>query len=167
MRLNILEQKIYDLLAPVVSDLGFDLLWVEYKKDVLGIFAENPSTNKLTVDECTTISREVSPILEVEDPINGAYRLEVSSAGIDRPLIKPEDYTRFQGLEAKIEIEPPMDGQKRFRGRIETLKNNVIALKTDHGTVDLPFECVYKAKLVMNDELLKHTKQSDTQAQTN
>ncbi|MCI5060697.1 MAG: ribosome maturation factor RimP [Alphaproteobacteria bacterium] len=166
MRLSALEQRIYEIAAPVLEGLGFDLLWVEYKSDILGIFAENPQTGKLTLDECTAISRELSPTLEVEDPIEGAYRLEVSSAGIDRPLLRESDYERFKGLEAKIEIDPPLEeGQKRFRGRLEGFENGLIQLKTDQGMVDLPFNDVYKAKLVMNDALMEHTKALEENAE--
>ena len=91
MRLTGIEERVKDIIAPVINEMGIDLLWVEYKGGILSIFAENPKNGKLTLNECTKISREVSPLLEVEDPISGAYRLEVSSAGIDRPLLKIED----------------------------------------------------------------------------
>ena len=158
MRHSTLEQRIADIIAPVITDLGIDLLWVEYKGDILSVFAENPATGKLNLGECTKISREVSPLLEVEDPISGAYRLEVSSAGIDRPLLKYEDYDRFIDLEAKIELDELLDGQKKFRGFIRKAEENVIELETDQGIVDLPFEAIYKAKLVMTDHLIKETK---------
>jgi len=158
MRLTTLEQKVSDIIAPVIADLGIELLWVEYKSDVLGVFAENPETGKLTLEECTKISREISPLLEVEDPIDGAYRLEVSSAGIDRPLMKKEDYARYHDLEAKIEVEAPIDGQKRFRGFIRNTNDTQFTLDTDQGPIDLSYDEIYKAKLVMNDALIKETK---------
>ena len=158
MRHSALEQIVADIISPAIADLGIDLLWVEYKGDILSIFAENPTTGKITLEECTKISREISPLLEVEDPISGAYRLEVSSPGIDRPLIKIEDYTRFHDLEAKLELRELIDGQKKFRGFIRGVENEVIQLETDQGIVDLPFNAVYKAKLVMTDHLLKETK---------
>lgn len=158
MRLTTLEQKITDIISPVIADLGMELLWVEYKSDILGVYAENPKTEKLTLEECTKISREISPLLEVEDPIEGAYRLEVSSAGIDRPLMKKEDYARYQDLEAKIEVESPVDGQKRFRGFIRKAGEDKFTLETDQGPIDFSYAEIYKAKLVMNDELIKETK---------
>ena len=158
MRHSALEQIIADIISPAIADLGIDLLWVEYKGDILSIFAENPTTGQITLAECTKISREISPLLEVEDPISGAYRLEVGSPGIDRPLIKIEDYTRFHDLEAKVELSELIDGQKKFRGFIRGVENEVIQLETDQGIVDLPFNAVYKAKLVMTDHLLKETK---------
>lgn len=158
MRLSLLEQKVADIISPAIEDLGLSLLWVEYKGGILGIFAENPTTQKLNLEECTKISREISPLLEVDDPIEGAYRLEVSSAGLDRPLFALEDYTRFHDLEAKIETDEDVDGQKKFRGFIRGVEGTEIKLETDQGVVDLPFEAIYKAKLVMTDHLIKETK---------
>ncbi len=158
MRLNAIEQKVMEIISPVMDDIGIDLLWVEYKGGILGVFAENPQTGKLSLDECTAISREISPILEVEDIIEGRYRLEVSSAGIDRPLFKIEDYQRFVDLEVKIELNELIEGQKKFRGFIKHAVEKTITLETDQGTLDLPFASIYKAKLVMTDNLIKETK---------
>ncbi len=158
MRLSGLEQKIVDIVIPVIEDMGISLLWVEYKSGILTIFAENPKTSKLTLQECTNISREVSPLLEVEDPIDGKYRLEVSSAGIDRPLFNVQDYKKYHDLEAKIELDELLEGQKKFRGYIRESDENHVTLETDHGKLDLPLASIYKAKLVMTDELIKETK---------
>jgi len=158
MRLSGLENLITKIITPPIEELGLSLLWVEYKNDILSVFAENPTTGKITLDECTKISREISPLLEVEDPISGKYRLEVSSAGIDRPLFSLEDYERFHDLEAKIEVDEDIEGQKKFRGFIRGIENGEIKLETDQGMVDLPFNTIYKAKLVMTDHLIKETK---------
>lgn len=158
MRPTSLELKIADIITPVMAEMGFNLLWVEYKGGILGVYAENSKTGKLTLEECTKISREISPLLEVEDPIEGAYRLEVSSAGIDRPLLKAEDYAKYYDLEAKIELDELIDGQKKFRGFIRGNDDEKVTLETDQGKVDLPFASIYKAKLVMNDNLIKETK---------
>jgi ribosome maturation factor RimP len=131
---------------------------VEFKGGILGVFAENPKNGKLTLDECATISREISPILEVEDPIDGAYRLEISSAGIDRPLLKPADYARYKDLEVKIEVDELIEGQKKFRGFIRKTDDDQVILETDHGSIELPFLSITKAKPVMNDQLIKETK---------
>ena len=171
MRLSGLEQLITDLITPVLEEMGLELLWVKYKGGILGIFAENPATGKITLEECTKISREVSPLLEVEDLISSAYRLEVSSPGIDRPLLKIEDYTKYNDLEAKIELDMLLDGQKKFRGYIRGVakngENDEIQLETDQGTVDLPFASIYKAKLVMTEELIKETKKRFKMANEN
>lgn len=158
MRHTTLEQRIANIISPILTELGIDLLWVEYKGDVLGVFAENPATGKLNLAECTKISREISPLLEVEDPIQGAYRLEVSSAGIDRPLLKLEDFQRFHDLEAKVELDEDIEGQKKFRGFIRNVDGDAITLETEQGNVDFPYQSIYKAKLVMTDHLIKETK---------
>lgn len=168
MRLNATEQKIMDIAAPIAGELALRVLWVEYKQDILEIFAENITTGQLTLDECTKLSRELSPILEVEDPISGAYRLNVSSPGIDRPLFNADDFNRYSDLEVKLELEIPLDGQKKFRGFIVKADETHITLKTDKGLVDLPTANLYKAKLVMNDHLIKVTKERLTaQAENN
>lgn len=159
MKLNSLEQKIDDIIRPVIEDLGFELNWIEYKSGTLQIFAENPKNGNLNLEECTTISREISPILEVEDPIENSYRLEVSSPGIDRLLIRDKDYDTYNGFEVKIELQMPLEGQKRFRGSIEGRKDKEITLKTDTGLVNLPLSDISKAKLVMTDDLIKTSKE--------
>lgn len=167
MRLSALEQKITDLITPVLDEMGFSLLWVEFKAGVLGVYAENRETGKLTLNECTAISREISPLLEVEDPINGSYRLEVSSAGIDRPLFNADDYKKYQNLEVKIELEEMLEGQKKFRGFIKDSAADKVTLETDQGTLDLPLAGIYKAKLVMNDKLIEETRKRFETANNN
>jgi len=159
MKLNTLEQKIDHIIRPAIEELGFELVWIEFKGGALQLFAENPKTGNLTLKDCTDISREVSPLLEVEDPIEGAYRLEVSSPGIDRYLTREKDYEQFSGFTAKIELDMPLDGQKRFRGDIEGMSEGEIALKTDTGLVNLRFSDISKAKLVMTDALIKACKE--------
>lgn len=156
-----LERKIAEMIQPVVEDLGYALVGVEMKDGALQIMAENPATRNLGVDECATISRAISATLDVENPIKDAYRLEVSSPGIDRPLVKEEDFSTFAGHEAKIELDQPLEtGQKRFRGFLKSIENGVITLKTDdQGDVLLPFTSVRKAKLILTDELINDTKQ--------
>jgi ribosome maturation factor RimP len=170
-KLNQTEQKIADIATPVVEDMGFELLYVTLKGQendhILEIVAENPETKNLGVDECARISRAVAAVLDVEDPIKSAYRLELSSPGIDRKLIRLKDFSTYAGLEAKIEINPTLDDekwadQKRFRGILEGEKDGFVLLKTeDKGDVQLPFTSIQKAKLVMNDELIKKTALKD------
>ncbi len=160
MKLNAIERKIASLVQPVIQDKGFELVGVTLQGAILQIMAENPQTRNLGVDECAALSREISSILEVEDPIKGHYRLEVSSPGIDRPLTRPQDFADFEGFEAKVEINPPMEGQKRFRGRLKGADDNEVLLETDTGLVHLPFDAIEKAKLVLTDELIKKTTRS-------
>lgn len=159
MKQSALEVKVTDLIRPVVEDLGFRLVLVEYAGGILQILAEDPQTGKLGLEDCAKLSRALSPVMDEADPIKGAYRLEISSPGIDRPLIEAQDYRRFAGFEAKIELDAPAEnGQRRFRGVIRDEKNGVVTLMTDTGEASLPLASVSKAKLVMSDELIKATK---------
>lgn len=161
MTLTPQEQDLTALMAPKVAALGFRLLWVEMKSNILSVFCENPQTGRITLDECGQISRALSSLLETADPIEGAYRLEVSSAGIDRPLFDAADYARFKGMEVKIELDEAVDaqsGQRRFKGVIEGTTEGVIHLDCpDIGKIDLPLSKIHKAKLVMSEALIKAT----------
>ncbi len=163
MRQTPLERDLTDLLEPIVKKQGFDLLWLELKSGILSVFCENPDTGRITLDECGAVSRALSPVLEETDPIPGAYRLEVSSAGIDRPLFTARDYERFKGLEAKIELDEATQtetGQRRFKGIIGGMEDerHVVLDCPDIGKVGLPLDRIHKARLVMSDELIKATK---------
>lgn len=162
MRLTPLETKIAEITNPVIEDLGFAPFCVKQTSDagqqILQIMAEDPMTKRLGVDDCAKISKAVSAVLDVEDPIEGKYRLEVSSPGIDRMLICPEHYEDYIGFEAKIESDTPAEnGQRKFRGRILGIKDNVVTLNTDQGEADIPFATIVKAKLVLTDELINAT----------
>lgn len=167
MKLTPLERKLNDLIAPVVTHKGYRLVSVRVHgadgANTVQIMAENPATRRLGVDECAVLSREIAALMDVEDPIKSAYRLEVSSPGIDRPLISLQDFADFSGFEAKVEIEPGLEGRKRFKGRITGLEDELILMDTEEGPVKLPFAAVQKAKLVLTDELLKATKQEKTE----
>jgi len=112
----------------------------------------------MTIDHCTEVSRVVSALLDVEDPIPGNYQLEVTSPGIDRPLVTLDDFRRFAGFEAKIELARPVDGRKRFRGRLALpdVPDRVVLLD-EAGRVTLPFDEILRAKLVLTDELIAAT----------
>ena len=156
-----LSRRIHDLIEASVEDLGFDIVRVQIMgKDqvVVQIMAEHKDgpggAQGMTVDDCATISRAVSALLEVDDPISGAYTLEVSSPGLDRPLVRLGDFERFQGLEAKIEITQPLDGRRRFRGRLLGVDGDIVRILVDGTEVDLPHPDIHKAKLLMTDELI-------------
>lgn len=156
-----LEHTLIKLSEPVLKDLGFELVLLEFKGGILQILAENPKTGNLSLDECAAISKILSPLLEVEDPIAGAYTLEISSPGIDRPLIRPEDFEKFKGFEAKVEMEDSLEnGQKRFRGVILGSKDGFIGLLVDGVQHSLEFANVRRARLVLTDELIKATKKN-------
>jgi ribosome maturation factor RimP len=165
MKLSPLEQRITQMIEPVVAEKGLSLVCVRMSGEsggaTLQVFAEDPKTRNIGVDDCAKLSREIGAILDVENPINGRYRLEISSPGIDRPLMKPQDFIDFTGFEAKVEIFPPLEnGQKRFRGYIRGVEGNGVDLDTeDQGLVNLDMGCIQKARLVLTDELLKKTKE--------
>jgi ribosome maturation factor RimP len=166
MRQTPIEHRISDMIDPVITDTGFTLVSVKVQNDngeqTLQVMAENPATKRLGVDDCAKISRAISATLDVEDPISSAYRLEVSSPGIDRNLFREEDFETYKGFDAKIELHTPNEnGQKRFRGTINGLLKDdatgtmVQIVTQDQGEVYLPFDELAKAKLVLTDELIK------------
>jgi ribosome maturation factor RimP len=152
-----LSERIQGLIEPSVDDLGYDIVRVLIMgKDqvVVQIMAEHKDGQGMTADNCATISRVVSALLEVDDPIQGAYTLEVSSPGLDRPLVRLRDFERFQGLEAKIEINRPLDGRRRFRGQLLGVDGDTVKILVDGVEVDLSHPDIHKAKLLMTDELI-------------
>ena len=162
MKTTPLENKISEIARPVIEDMGLDLVCVkvigEGGSRSVQIMAEDPKTRRLGIDDCTKLSKAISMVMDVEDPIEGAYRLEVSSPGIDRPLVREQDFEDFAGFEAKIETDTPAEnGQKRFRGQIKGLKDGIVLLDTDTGEVEIPFGSLNKAKLVLTDELINAT----------
>lgn len=157
-----MENRISTIIGPVVADLGLNLVSVKLIGEGGGrnlqVMAENPATRNIGIDECAALSKAISVALDVEDPIDGAYRLEVSSPGIDRPLITLQDYVDHTGLEAKIETDMPNEnGQKRFRGFIEGTENDEVILNMDTGRAAIPHGAIVKSKLVLNDALIKAT----------
>jgi ribosome maturation factor RimP len=151
------SEDIVSIIEPSLTAMGYRLVRVAFlgaRRATLQIMAERFDEAPMTVDDCTEISRSVSALLDVADPVAGAYMLEVSSPGIDRPLTRPEDYDRFAGFEAKIELGQPLDGRKRFRGRILGRADDHVRLHGEAGEVSLPLAGISKAKLVLTDDLL-------------
>jgi ribosome maturation factor RimP len=149
--------NIADLIEPVVESLGYELVRVTYgggRKPTLQVMAERPD-GTMSVDDCAKLSREVSLILDVEDPLPGEYLLEVSSPGVDRPLTRPKDFERWVGFDVKIEMGNQIDGRRRFRGRMTDFAGETVTLETDEGAVTLDFGDISKAKLILTDELLE------------
>ncbi|SDE60358.1 ribosome maturation factor RimP [Kordiimonas lacus] len=156
------------LIEPTVEALGFELVRVTYgggRKPTLQVMAEKPD-GTMGVDDCATLSRELSLILDVEDPLPGEYLLEVSSPGVDRPLTRRKDFERWVGFEVKVEMEEQMDGRRRFRGPMTSFKDNMVTIETDEGVVELDFDGISKAKLILTDELLEAV-QNAAKAQAN
>jgi ribosome maturation factor RimP len=154
-----IENKISGLIAGGIDAAGYDLVRVQImgggKYAALQIMAERKDGKGMTVEDCAAISRAVSEIVEADADLADRYDLEVSSPGIDRPLVKMQDFVRYQGHVAKVELDAPLGGQKRFQGKIVGTAGEEIELDTDKGVVRLPFAAIDRAKLVLTDELLK------------
>ncbi len=157
-----LEGELASLAEPVLEDLGFRLVRVKVSKrdgQTVQIMAERPD-GSINIDDCETISRQLSPLLDVNDVINGAYRLEVSSPGIDRPLVRPKDFEDWAGHEAKVELNEPVEGRRRFRGELEGFEDGEIRIKVDlkdagETVIGIPVSLVRDAHLVLTDELVR------------
>lgn len=149
--------KIEAMIAPSLAAMGYRVVRVTItggRRATLQIMAERNDEQAMTVEDCAEISHTVSALLDVADPIAGAYVLEVSSPGIDRPLIRREDFARFAGYEAKIELNEPRDGRRRFRGKLLGVEGDAVRLLVDDAPIALPLAAVHRAKLVLTDELL-------------
>ncbi|OIN86394.1 MAG: hypothetical protein AUJ12_05410 [Alphaproteobacteria bacterium CG1_02_46_17] len=154
------EKKISNFIEPVIADLGYELVALRVigsqKLQTLQIMAEDPTTRTLDLNGCTKISRAVSAILDVEDPFASPYQLEVSSPGIDRPLVRARDFESNIGFEATIETQTPAEnGQKKYRGKILSFTGDMVTLSTDTGEEEIELADIVKAKLVLTDELIK------------
>ncbi|MCE2516431.1 MAG: ribosome maturation factor RimP [Alphaproteobacteria bacterium] len=156
----LLEEKIAMLIEPVLEPIEFRLVRVNFASGVLQIMAEPfDADREMTVEDCAKISRGVSAVLDVEDPIKSAYQLEVSSPGLSRPLVRPEDYTRFAGELAKISTRNLIDNRRRFNGRLTGLdENDNVLMDTAFGPVSIPFDAIESAKLDPSEWFLKPLK---------
>lgn len=150
--------EIEALLAPSLEAMGFAIVRIVLsggpRQRRLQIMAEPADGSSMDVDGCAEISRAAEAILDVEDPIEGGYTLEVSSPGIDRPLTRLGDFERFAGFEAKVELEQPREGRRRFKGRLLGLDGDLVRIEADGVERRLPFAEIDKAKLVLTDELV-------------
>ncbi len=150
-------EQIERLIGPSLDGLGYDLVRVQLGGDrnlTLQIMAERKDRDEMTVENCAEISRNVSAILDVEDPIKSAYTLEVSSPGIDRPLVRPEDYSRYVGYEARIELRDTVAGRKRFKGRLAGLRGDAVVIEGETEESEIPFSDIARGKLLLTDELI-------------
>jgi len=137
--------------------MGYEIVRVHLsggQRPVLQVMAERADGAPMTVDDCADISRTVSALLDVEDPIQGAYSLEVSSPGIDRPLTRLKDFERYAGFEARVETRGPIDGRRRFRGVLKGVAGETVRLEVEGGLAELPFDGILRAKLVLTDALI-------------
>jgi ribosome maturation factor RimP len=143
-------QDLTDLFLPVVESMGFELVGVEFHgtehHGLLRIYIDHE--NGIVVDDCAKVSRQISALLDVEDPISQGYDLEVSSPGINRPLFKQDDYQRFSGLRAKIKLGVALDGRKNFSGTLQGIEEDQVLIEVDNETFELPFHDIAKANLI-------------------
>ena len=153
-----LTDRIAEMLAPSLQAMGYDLVRVQLmggNRAVLQIMADRLDEAPMTVEDCADISRSVSALLDVEDPIKTAYTLEVSSPGIDRPLVRARDFERYAGFEAKLDAKVPVEGRKRFRGRLLGLDaDGAVVMDTDAGELHIAVADIARAKLILTDELI-------------
>jgi len=158
-------EKIAKEIEPSLSDMGYELVRVVLNGNetkVLQVMAERKDRIDMTVDDCADISRTVSALLDVSDPFAGRYTLEVSSPGLDRPLLRLADYDRFSGDEAKIELNHEINGRKRFKCRLKGIKNEDVVFDFEGKEMIVPFTDIAKAKLILTDELIqKHQNKNE------
>jgi ribosome maturation factor RimP len=158
--------RIESLIGPTIDSMGYELVRVTLgggRQSVkLQVMAERKDRRPMTVDDCAEISRTISAVLDVEDPIESAYTLEVSSPGIDRPLTRPGDFERFKGFEARIESARPIEGRRKFKGILEGVEDGQVRIACDGTHVRVPLGEVQKAKLVINDALLNAASEART-----
>ena len=149
------------LIEPEVKALGFDLVRVAMtggrSDPTLQVMAERADTRQLDLDDCQAISRRVSDLLDAQDPIEGSYRLEVSSPGIDRPLTRKADFADWAGHEARIKLHETLAGAKQVSGVIQCIEDGIVLVSTPKGDREIPFESIASAKLLLTDKLINAT----------
>ncbi len=156
-----LEENITDLISPSIEEMGFDLIRIRVtgaRTKTLQVMAERPD-GTMTAEDCAKLSRGLSPVLEENDPIEGNYTLEVSSPGIDRPLTREKDFIRWEGFEAKLELDRLVEGQKKFRGVLAGFEDGKVAfdIKGEDETAMFPLDWIAAAKLMLTDDLIRES----------
>ena len=159
---------LHRLIEPEAKALGFDLVRVKMlggrSDPTLQVMAERPDTRQLTIDDCAALSRRVSDALDAHDPIEEAYRLEVSSPGIDRPLTRASDYADWAGHEARINLVEPMAGRKQLTGDLNGLDGDEVVIAVRGAdTMRVTFANIRDAKLLMTDRLIAATRPLSTE----
>jgi ribosome maturation factor RimP len=166
-----LAAQVAAVIEPVLENRGFRLVRVTVsggEGKTVQVMTERPD-GTMTIDDCEAVSRELSPVLDVHDPIVGSYRLEVSSPGIDRPLVRPSDFEDWSGYVTKIELKEAIDGRKRFRGVLEGFEDGEVRIELDldqvgRTVIGLPVALVADARLVLTDELIREALRREKKA---
>jgi ribosome maturation factor RimP len=154
-----MDRKLASIVAPAIEGLGYELVRLRYmsgRKPTLQIMADRPDGG-IEVEDCSRISHQISAILDVEDPIEGEYTLEVSSPGIDRPLTRLKDFEAWAGHEVRLETAELIEGRKRFKGILHGVQDGEVLIEIPEGTIGLQFDWLVDAKLVLTDELIAAT----------
>ena len=156
-----LESRIAAAITPTLEGLGYELVRVLVlgrERPTVQIMADRADGNLIAVEDCERITHAIGAVLDVDDPLPGAWNLEVSSAGIDRPLTRVKDWVRFAGHQARVEMLAPVDGHRRFTGIIIGADETAARVRLDDGTeVTLPLADLRRAKLLLTDELIAAT----------
>jgi ribosome maturation factor RimP len=160
-------ERLRSVISPVVAGMGFRLVRVRFitgGRPRLQVMAER-ADGSMTVDDCARLSQALSAVLDVEDPIHGEYTLEVSSPGIDRPLVSLEDFARFSGRAARAELKGLQDGRRRFRGVLRGIEGQNVLIEEEGGViVRLPFSSIEEAKLVLTPEQIAESLKKERRA---
>ena len=157
---------LHELIEPVATGRGLALVRVAMiggtSDPTLQVMAERPDTRQLTIDDCAELSRGISAVFDAleadgRDPIAGAYRLEVSSPGIDRPLTRRADFADWTGHEARLKLDPPVDGAKQVSGDIVGIDGDIVSIASPKGNREIPYSNIVSAKLLLTDRLINAT----------
>ncbi len=152
-----MDRRLAEIVTPTIEGLGYELVRLRLmrgnKSTTLQIMADKPDGG-IEVDDCAKISQAVSAVLDVEDPVEGEYALEVSSPGIDRPLTRLKDFENYAGYEVKLQTNDLIDGRKRFNGILQGVEDGEVLIDIPEGTIGLQFDWLTDAKLVLTDELI-------------
>lgn len=142
------SDRLTRLIEPIIAGLGYELVDIEFdtRSRILRVYIDQESGIQL--DDCSRVSYQVSGMLDVEDPIRGKYQLEISSPGLDRPLVKRRDFERFRGETARIQLRAPMDNRRRLTGELAGTDGDCVLIDEQQGQLKIPFDLIEKARLV-------------------
>jgi len=147
-----MKNRLFGLLAPVAAGLGYELLEVEFgsagRSALVRVYIDRTDGAGIGLDDCERVSRAISAVLDDGDPVGHEYQLEVSSPGFDRPLRTEEHFARFAGSEARIELATPLEGRRRFKGRLGPVVDGNVTIEVDRKEWKLPLSGISKARLV-------------------